>query len=226
MAGLLKSFTNLIRGKSQELAKKMADPVRDSKLAIQDSEKMIADFTSRIAKLVAQNRSLQREQKEAEASVAKFQGFAEKAVATQNVEDARQALERKAETQKRLDQLQVEIARNDQLIKTLRDQLAKARAKVASAKRNIVGLEARFEGSKVRKELAKAASDFNSGESPLSALDDLDKAVNAQEVEAEAWEELTVDDTSDQTLEEKYGAGSSSDVDAELAKLMGSAKKD
>lgn len=225
MASLLKSFTNLIRGKSQEMAKKMADPVRDSKLAIQDSEKLIGDFTSRIAKLVAQNRSLQRDQKEAEADLTKYQGFAEKAVASNNVDDARRSLELKAESQKRLDQLKTEIARNEQLISTLRDQLSKARAKVASARRNVVSLEARFEGAKVRKELAKASSEFNTDGSPLAALDDLDKAVNTQEVEAEAWEELVQEDQSTQGLEEKYGSGSSSDVEGELARMIQASKK-
>ncbi|MDP8239521.1 MAG: PspA/IM30 family protein [Candidatus Hatepunaea meridiana] len=225
MAGLLKTFSNLIRGKSQDLAKKMSDPVRDSKLAIQDSEKMIADFTTRIAKLVAQNRRLQKDHKEAEADLTKYQGFAEKAVTSNSVDDARRSLELKAEVQKRFDNLTTEIARNEQLIKVLRDQLSKARAKVAGSKRNIVSLEARLEGSKIRKELAKASSDFNTGDSPLAALDDLEKAVNTEESEAEAWEELGIDDLSSQSLEEKYGSGSSADVEAELAKMMAGSKK-
>jgi len=223
MAGLLKSFTNLIRGKSQELAKQMADPVRDSKLAIQDSEKLIADFTSRIAKLIAQTKSLTRDQKEAQADVTKYQGFAQRAADSKNIDDARSSLELKTQAQSRLDGLTGEIARNDQLVKNLRDQLSKARAKVASAKRNVVNLEARFEGAKVRQELAKASTEFNTGDSPLAALDDLEKSVNAKETEAEAWEELTDEPGSDSSLEEKYGSGSSADVDAELAKLMGTA---
>jgi len=225
MAGLLKAFTNLVRGKSQELAKKMSDPVRDSKLAIQDSEKMIADFTTRIAKLVAQNRSLQKDHREAEAEIAKYQGFAERAVASNNVDDARRSLELKAESQKRFDYLANEITRNEQLISTLRNQLSKARAKVAGSKRNIVSLEARHEGAKIRRELAKASSEFNTGDSPLAALDDLEKAVTAQESEAEAWEELTHEDAASQSLEEKYST-SAPDIDAELAKLMESAKKE
>jgi len=225
MAGILKAFTNLIRGKSQEMAKKMSDPVRDSKLAIQDSEKMIGDFTARIAKLVAQNRSMIKEQKESESEIAKYHGFAEKAIKSENVDDARRSLELKAEAEKRSAYLTSEIKRNDTLIKTLRDQLSKARAKVASSKRNIVSLEARHEGTKIRKELAKAASEFNTGDSPLAALDDLEKQVNADECEAEAWEELTQEDKSSQSLQEKYGSGSSSDVDAELAKMMAASKK-
>lgn len=224
MASILKSFSNLIRGKSQEMAKKMADPVRDSKLAIQDSEKLIADFTARIAKLIAQNRGMQRDRKEAEADVKKYQGFAEKAVASSIVDDARRALELKAEAQKRLDNFDVDIARNDQLITNLRDQLAKARSKVASAKRNIVGLEARNEGAKIRRELAKASSEFNAGNSPLAALDELEKEVNATEVEAEAWEEITGDTDSSKDLEAKYGNGSSSDVEDELKRMMEASK--
>lgn len=225
MAGLLKAFTNLIRGKSQEMAKKMSDPVRDSKLAIQDSEKLISDFTARIAKLIAQNRSLIKDKKESEAEVTKYGGFAAKAVQSQNVDDARSSLELKASAEKRLTYLTTEITRNEQLINSLRDQLSKARAKVASAKRNIVSLEARHEGSKIRKELAKASSEFNTGDSPLAALDDLEKQVNAEESEAEAWEELTEEDSSSKSLEDKYGSGSSSDVEAELAKMMEAAKK-
>ncbi len=225
MPGLLKSFSNMIRGKSKELSKAMADPVRDSKIAIEDSEKMIGDFTARIAKLVAQNRSLMRQQKDAEAEVSKFQGFAEKAVGAQNVEDARRSLELKAEAQKQNERLTTEIARNEQLIKSLRDQLSKARAKVSSAKRNVVGLEARHEGAKIRKELAKASSEFNAGGSPLAALDDLENAVNADESEAEAWEELVVDDKSSDSLAEKYGNNGATDVDEELRKMMEASKK-
>ena len=225
MASLLRSFTNLIRGKSQDLAKKMADPVRDSKLAIQDSEKLIGDFTARIAKLVAQNKRMQRERNEAEQEVSKFQGFAEKAVATNSVDDARRSLELKAEAQKTLDNLNVEITRNDQLIGNLREQFTKARTKVVSAKRNVVNLEARHEGAKIRQELSKASTEFNSGGSPLAALDDLEKAVNEKETEAEAWEEMIVDDSSSKSLEDKYGSTSAVDIDEELAKLMKASKK-
>ncbi len=223
MASLFKSFSNLIRGKSQELAKTMADPVRDGKLAIQDSEKMIAEFTSKIAKLIAQSKRLQRELTEAKAEVKKYQGFAEKAASSENIDDARRSLEMKSEAQKRVDTLKSEIARSDQLIANLRSQLSKARAKVASAKRNVVNLEARHEGAKIRTELAKASSEFNAGNNPMAALDDLEKSVNEKESEAEAWEDMNMDVKSDASLEEKYG-GSNSDVDGELAALMAKTK--
>ena len=50
--------------------------------------------------------------------------------------------------------------------------------------------------------------------------------IDAQEVEAEAWEELTEGSDDNLVLEEKYGNGSSSDVDGELKRLMEATKKD
>ncbi|MDP8228416.1 MAG: PspA/IM30 family protein [Candidatus Electryoneaceae bacterium] len=227
MAGLFRTLKNLVRGKSQEMADSIADPIRDGRLAIKDSEKLIANFTSKIAKLVAQNKALQRELTEATAEVNKYQGFAEKAATSNNIDDARQSLELKAGAQKRVETLTGEIERNGQLIKNLRDQLSKARAKVASAKRSITNLEARHEGAKIRTELAKASSEFNSGDNPLASLDALENAVVERESEAEAWEELNQDGApADESLEEKYGSSTGTDVDAELAQLMAGVKKD
>ena len=98
---------------------------------------------------------------------------------------------------------------------------------MAGAESNLVRLNARLEGAKVRQELAKASSSFAGGDSPLAALDNLEKEVNTVETEAEAWEELSVDATeqSQQSLESKYGSAGSTAVDDEVARLMESAKK-
>ena len=49
MASFIKAFSNMLRGVKDEVADKMADPVRDGKLAIEDSEKQIAKFTEQVA---------------------------------------------------------------------------------------------------------------------------------------------------------------------------------
>lgn len=220
MANLWQAIKNTIRGKSQEMADKMADPVRDGKLAISDSKVQIAKFTEQIAKLVAHNKQLEKKKSEQDADVKKYQNLAEKAAGAGNREDARQALELKAQAEARLSSTTAEVEKNQQIITTLRKNLSQARAKVAAAQSNMVGLEARREGAKVRSELAKATTEFNAGSSPLAALDDLEKAVNAEEATAEAWEELSEVDDPGKSLEDKYGAASSSEVDDELEKLM------
>jgi hypothetical protein len=41
MASLFKAISNVVRGAKDDLTKKIADPVRDGKLAIADSEKQV-----------------------------------------------------------------------------------------------------------------------------------------------------------------------------------------
>lgn len=225
MASLFKALSNVIRGAKDDLTKKIADPVRDGKLAIADSEKQVGEFTSKIASLVAENKRLIKQRDGAAEEVEKFTRIAQKAAQAGNEADVRSSLEMKNRADERLVSLTAEIEKSEQLTTMLRDQLGKARAKVAQAKSNMTRMSARVEGAKIRTELAKASSEFNSGQNPLSALDDLEKAVDEQESEAEAWEEMvgTEDAGSAANLADKYGSSTSS-VDDEVAKMMAANK--
>ncbi|MBZ0264404.1 PspA/IM30 family protein [bacterium] len=220
MPNLWQSIKNTIRGKGDELANKMADPVRDGKIAIEDSKKQIAKFTDKIAKLSAHNKKQHKTLEGYEADVQKYLGLAERAAKAGDRDDARQALELKSKAQERFDSLKKEVEQNEAILANLREGLTNARARVANAQSNMVSLEARREGAKVRTELAKASTEFSAGQSPLAALDDLEKAVNDDEASAEAWEEMAEVKDPGKSLEDKYGSAKSS-VDDELEKLMG-----
>jgi len=226
MASLLKSVGNWIRGKKDEAANKLKDPVRDGKFAIEDTEKQIAGFMQRVAALVAQNKRSQRQVIEAKEEVTKWQNIAQQAIGAGNEADARSSLEKKAQAATRLTTLTSEVERNDKLITTLRQQLNNARARVAQAKSDYSRLSARMEGAKIRQDLANASSTFGTGDSPLAQLDDLSRSVEEKETEAEAMEEMAGmgTDTS-QDLEAKYGQGCGTDVEAELQQMMAQAKK-
>ena len=225
MASLFKAISNVVRGAKDDLAKKIADPVRDGKIAIADSEKQIADFTSKIAKLVAENKRLIKQRDEAAAEVEKFTRIAQKAAQAGNEADVRSALEMKTRADERVLSLTAEVEKSEQLTSMLRDQLGKARAKVAQAKSNMTRMSARVEGAKIRTELAKASSEFGGGKSPLGALDDLEKSVEEQESEAEAWEEMVGAEQQGgaEDLAAKYNTPASA-LDDEVAKLMAANK--
>ena len=220
MSGLFKSLSNLFRWKKKGLVKSLADPIRDGYLAIEDAEKMVVNFSGKLAEIMAGNKQLQREQKTAEGNVSKYQAIAEKAAIAAEEDDARLALEMKASAKKLIGTLEEEISRNAIVIAQLKDQLTKANARVSEAKRNMLNLEARYLGAGMRKGIAKTSSDFGSG-GPLQSLDDLDKAVNATEAEAEAWEELNHESgkASGDSLAEKYSV-KSTEVEDELALLL------
>jgi len=220
MSKILKSIGGWLRGKDSELSKKLSDPVREGKFAIEDSKKKVKEFTVKISQLIAANKRVEKEMASAEADVIKYQGFAEKAAGAGNESDCREAVRLKTEASQQVDFLTKETIKNQQIIDTLRANLNSARAKISSAERNMVSLSARREGAKVRKELSMASSKFNINDGPLSKLNDLEKAVIEEETEAEAWDELSTEADEGTSLEEKYGTGVSPDVDDEVAKLM------
>lgn len=221
MSKFLKSIGSWIRGKDNEISKNMSDPVREGKFAIEDSKKQVKEFTVKISQLIAANKRVEKEMQSAMADVMKYQGFAEKAAASGNEADCREAVRLKAEAQKQVEFLGQESMKNQQIIDTLRANLNSARAKISSAERNMISLSARKEGAKVRKELSMASSKFNISDGPLSKLNDLEKAVIEEETEAEAWDELAMETDTSVSLEEKYGTGALPAVDDEVAKLMG-----
>jgi phage shock protein A len=221
MSKFLKSIGSWIRGKDNELSKKMSDPVREGKFAIEDSKKQIKEFTLKISQLIAANKRVQKEITSATADGVKYQGFAEKAAGSGNEADCREAVRLKTEALQQVEFLTGENQKNQQIIDTLRANLNSARAKVSSAERNMISLSARKEGAKVRKELSMASSKFNINDGPLSKLNDLEKAVIEEETEAEAWDELSAETDTGSSLEEKYGSNASPAVDDEVAKLMG-----
>lgn len=214
--GLWQSIKNTIRGAADKADDALKDVERDSKFAIEDSEKQIADFQTRIASVMGRNKLLIRDRDNAQKDVDKFLDLAKKAKAAGNMDDARALLEEKGTHQTQLETLQSQIDANEKIISQLRSQLDANRSRVASAKSNRSRLLAQNEGAKIRKELAQASSDFASN-SPLSALDDLEKAVATNEADAEALEELTgAGNAGVSSLADKY---SKPNVDDELANL-------
>jgi phage shock protein A len=221
MASIIRAIGNWFRSKRDAAADALGDPARDSKFAIEDSKAKVADFTAKLAKLAAETHRLEKERDNTATEIAKWQRIAEKAAADNEVDDARAALKNKADAAKREATLADEITRNEEVTAKMRDQLNAARAKIAQAESNRVRLVARLEGAKVRQELAKARTEFNSDASPLAALDDLQRTVDTVESQADAWEDIAGDRDKETDLEKKYEeAPADTAIEAELAELM------
>jgi phage shock protein A len=221
--GLLKSLSRWFRGQKDQAARALADPIRDGKFAIEDSERKVREFQSKVARFMAVNKQVHREIESQRQQVEKWTNIARKAAAAGNEADVVQAVEAKQRAEQVLGEKQKQFDQNEVIVNQLRKQMQMALSKVAKAKANYAQLVARHEGAQVRKELAQAASNFGSGEGPLAELNDLQKAVDTEETEAEAYEELASTSTGPLSLEDKYGGSSSATVDAEVAALMAQA---
>lgn len=218
---LLKVIVDFFRVKSIQAENALINPVDQSVLAIKDSEEQVSRFKGAIAKAMAQNKTLDTQNKAAKLDVEKFTRIAQLAVEAGNDEDAKEALLEKNKAQIRSNTLSTQIDTNNGLITQQRAQLERIEEKISNAKNNQTILTARLEGANARKELSKAGDEAGNGDG-LAKLDNLQKAVDQAEGEAAAFEDLN--GTYEIPLEEKYSNANFS-VDNELAQLKAAKKK-
>jgi len=215
---LFTKIGNFFRGKAMEAEKALENPVLEMDLAIKDSETQISKFQEQIVRYMGSVKTNEKKITSLKDEVKKYQALAEKAVAANNETDARQALELKQTKEAELKTITQQVKKDNEIVSQLRNQLTKARTKIASAKSSRERLVCRSEAADIRKDLAKASTDLNSGGNPLAALDDLEKKVNHSEAEAEALEDMIASDNPGDALEDKYQV-TTGEVDNALAKL-------
>jgi len=218
MGRLIRAIINFFRGLFGLAASKLEDDVRDGKFAIEDSKEQIADFRMKIAKLIAENKKMDRKLEASKQNVAKWQSIADGAGAKSDWEGAKKALGFRSSATKEVNTLNGEITRTENIIANLKKQLETAQNTIGTAESNITRLAARKDAAEIRSGLAKAASGLSSGDSPLASLNKLEEKVDASEAEAEALEEMAEAEAGDSDLEAMYGGGGS-DVDADLEAL-------
>lgn len=217
---LFATLKNYFRAASLNAENTLIDPVDQSALAIADSEKYAAKFKGAIAKAMAQNAILEAELKSASEDVVKFERIAQMASDNDNIEDAKQALTFKSAASDKAANLKVQIEASKNLISLERSQLEKVENRIRDAKNTKAILSARLQGAEARTELSKAG-DTLTGDTGLSKLDNLKKAVDKAEGEAGAFEELN--HTFDIPLTEKYNSNTLN-LDTELLRLKNNKK--
>lgn len=218
MGKLFSAIANTIRGKRDEAAQKLADPVRDGKFAIEDAKKQISEFRSVLTKLVASTKRLEREVAAAKEEAKKYDRMARAAGKDDNETAVMQAVTKIEEWEAKRDAAAGQLKKNLADEGRLRKQLSAAETKVSTAQSNMSTLAARKQGADIRKQLADASSQFGSGMGGLSALDDLQSSVDEAEAEADAAEDLS--GGGDEDALAAYAAGGSASADARASKYL------
>jgi len=209
------AISNVVRGKANDVADKLEDPVRDGKLAIEDAKKDLTRFKNEIAEVIASKKKLDRDLVAAKADVKKYESIAKQAKEAGNTDDALAALGKMNSAKSRADDLKRNIKSIDKQVTMLRSEMDKRRDTISNAYSNISQLQARQHCADIRKQAAAAKDKFNSAGSPFAKLEKLEGKVLEQEDEADALEELNGDDTD---IESKYDP-KKADIEAQLAAL-------
>ena len=216
----LTALYNWFRGVDDTTAAKLANPERDGKLSIEDAKKEVAEFTSKIAELMASTRLFQSQLDHANQDVQKYENLAVSAGKMQQAADVTQALILKAKATKMVETLTKQVAAHKELETSLRAQLDDRNEAIANAKDNLVLLSTTLHAAELRKRVANAANGIGGEHSGLAALGDLEKATDQAVAEADVAEELAGAAHPAQALEKKYASISIGVSDAEISRYM------
>jgi phage shock protein A len=220
--GIFQRISDIISANLNEMTESFEDPEKMLRQAVREMEQSIGDATQETAKVIANEKLLEKERTSNSQQAQQWQKKAEQAVSAGDDQLARKALSRKVEHEKLVVALDDQLKAAHDASRTLKHQLDGMKAKLAEAKRNLATLSARKRAADFKKKMhtsAAAASDVSGlDDNAFAKFDRLRGRVEQAEAEAEALAELR---GSTETLENEEIASIAprDDIEAQLRAL-------
>ena len=223
--GLFKRFSDIISANINDLVDRMEDPEKGLRQAIREMEDSIQTATSETAKVLANQKRLEKElsRNEAEADACNLR--AEECVDAGDDDGARDALTKAAEYEKLNASVKEQLTAATGASDVLKEQLAGMTSKLEEAKRSLATLSARKKAADIRRQAIEAtnnAGDVVLEQAAFDKFDRLREKVEMAEAEAEAMAELTGAGTATASAERETNADIESKLAALKAKRSGS----
>lgn len=215
--GIISRFADIMKANINDLLDKAEDPAKMVEQYLRDMKENLAEVKTETAGVLAEEKRTARILNEAKEDVDKWDGYARKAVAAGNDDDAKEFLAKKSKALERYND-----AKNlHDVAKANADKMRQMHDKLAS---DIDELEARKDAIKAKSAVAATQEKMNQMTSGKSAkniegkFEDLESRIDRRLDSAFAQAELNEEpkDSAD-ALADKYDNGS--DIDAELAAL-------
>lgn len=219
--GILTRFKDIMSSNINALLDKAEDPEKMIEQCLRNLNSDLGKVKSETAVVMAEEQRSKRELDECTAEINKMQQYAVKALEAGNEDDAKKFLEKKGALTSKQAGLQqaYDLAHNNATnMRTMHDKLVKDINELNSRKEMIKG---KMAVAKTQERLNKMTSSMN-GNSSISAFERMEAKANAAMDKANAMAELNAGPSdSIEDLTAKY-AGSTSNVDDELAALKAS----
>lgn len=224
--GLFGRLFNIGKGKANDAVDALEEKNMDTVIrqSIRNMEEELAKTVKASAEAMGAAQQI-KAQYEAKVRVVKdWTAKATEQVKAGNDELAAKALVKKNEAQAQADIMKPAVKNADKACEALKQKVKQFKAKIAQAKNDSKTLIARNHAAAAQKKLASAASGIGAGsDSAFSQLERFKERVDANEAEANAWDELSGD--ADDDLDAEFAASSSASVDDELAALKAKMNK-
>ncbi len=218
--GILARFKDIIAADINALLDKAEDPAKMIDQYLIKAKEDLAQVKQETAAVMAEEARAKRVLDDAHAGVKKYEDLAKKALAAGNEGDARVFIARKQELEQNLtvSQKTFDVAKAN--ADKMRQMYEKLSNDVQNLQQRRANIKATVAVAKTQERINDATASAASAKGSLAAFDRMEEKAQEMLDKANAEAELNgAVDEATTSLEEKYGKGSVSSVDEELAAL-------
>ncbi len=214
--GIFGRMTDIFKSNVNDALDRMEDPEKMLKNMIIEMEEALTKATSALAKAIANEQNLRKQQGLAQQQAAQWEEKAALAMKAGNADLAKQALSKKITYDGQAGQYDGMIAQASNTTQSLRSQLDALKAKLDEARMKQSTLIARAQVAKTQKEFSSAMGTAI-GDGAFAKFDTREKKIEGMEAEAQAYSEVSGAAQADDPF---AALEKNQQVDDELAKLM------
>jgi phage shock protein A len=213
--GILDRMSRLVRANVNDLLDRAEDPDKMIDQIIRDMQTNITDARRQVAAMIAQEKELEADLKQARSLSDEWGEKAKRAVAAGKDDLAREALRRKRDSDEHVAVYQQQFTTQEQTVDKLKSQLTQLESKYQSTlsqRDALIARQRRAEATKkVVSQSSAAVSSLGNGLNAASELDRMESKIRLTESEAAAYQEIDSESVDAQFRELDY------DVDIESA---------
>lgn len=195
--GMFSRFTDIVNANLNSMLDKAEDPEKMIKLIVQEMEETLVEVRSTAAKHIAEKKTLLRQIKGAEKSIANWQEKAETALLKNREDLAKSALVEKHKCQTQIDELQNELTELEEFLTAVQNDAQNLQDKLAEAKRRQDAYVLRQQSAQVRLKVREKAAVYNI-EDAISKFERYQQKIDEVEAQVEAYDMTSNQDLSSQ----------------------------
>ncbi len=188
--GIFQRTGDMISATVGDLLDRFENPVKMLRHALREIDDSVADVSAAVARSIAAERLLAREQQAQHARASEWTARARKAVEAGNDDLARRAIAQKLDHDASLQRLDAELSEARTTNERLRREVGTLRQRRATARRQLAALVARQAAIDARRRAGKAGSAAGSARHSLARFDRFREKIELAEAEAIAAAEL------------------------------------
>ncbi|HIK15973.1 MAG TPA: PspA/IM30 family protein [Leptolyngbyaceae cyanobacterium M33_DOE_097] len=212
--GLLDRLFRLIRANLNDLISKAEDPEKILEQVVLEMQDELIQMRQAVAQAIATQKRTERQATQAESTAAEWYRRAEMALQKGEEELAREALTRRKSYEDTAAAMRAQLGQQSVVVDQLKQNMRKLESKIYEAKTKKDMYIARARSAKATQQINDILGKVGSG-SALAAFERMEEKVFQLEAQAEAAQELNIDD-----LETRIASlGQADEVDAELAAM-------